>query len=72
VTARIPTQSEASRIASVVVIFAAMFLTSVRERADDFVDRGRELVDQTKEQIETGLDEADTAGLPEKSKAKRV
>jgi len=49
-----------------------MFLTSVRERADDFVDRGRELVDQTKEQIETGLDEADTAGLPEKSKAKRV
>jgi gas vesicle protein len=40
------------------------------ERAEDLVDRGKELVSQTKEQIAAELDEATTADLPEKAKAK--
>jgi gas vesicle protein len=42
----------------------------LRERADDLIEGGKELVNQTKEQIATGLDEADEASLPEKSKSK--
>jgi gas vesicle protein len=42
----------------------------VREGADYLVERGKELVNQTKEQIATGLDEADKAYPLEKAKAK--
>ena len=42
------------------------------ERADDLVDRGKELVNRKKEQIATELDDASTAHLTEKSKAKGV
>ena len=42
-----------------------------RECADDLFERGKELVNQTKEQIATGSDDADTASLPANSKAKR-
>ena len=43
-----------------------------RARAEDLVDSGKELVNQTKEQIAAKLDEAGKAHLPEKSKAKGV
>jgi gas vesicle protein len=42
----------------------------LRERAEDLVDRGKELVNQKKEQIAAELDEATTADLPEKAKAR--
>jgi gas vesicle protein len=42
----------------------------LRERADDLVERGREVVNQTKEQIAAELDRAGKADLPDKSKAK--
>jgi gas vesicle protein len=44
----------------------------LRERADDWVERGKEVVNQTKEQIAAELDEASKADLPEKSKAKNA
>src|SRR5271169_5253506 len=40
------------------------------DRAGDLIERGKELVNQTTEQIAMGLDEADKANGPEKSKAK--
>jgi gas vesicle protein len=42
----------------------------LRERAEDLVERGKELVNQKKEQIARELDEATTADLPEKAKAR--
>ncbi|MGB7750051.1 MAG: YtxH domain-containing protein [Candidatus Acidiferrales bacterium] len=42
----------------------------LRERAEDLVDRGTELVNQANEQIATGLDEATTADMPVKAKAR--
>jgi gas vesicle protein len=44
----------------------------LREHADDLVERGKELVNETKEQIAAQLDEAATPDSPEKSKAKGV
>ena len=42
------------------------------EHAEDVVERGKELVNQTKEQIAAELDEATEADLPAKAKAKGV
>lgn len=42
----------------------------LRERADDLIDGGKEMINQAKEQIATGLDAADEASAPVKSKAK--
>jgi gas vesicle protein len=44
----------------------------LRDRADDMIEGGKELVNRTKEQIATGLDDADKADSPEKAKAKGV
>src|ERR1700729_2475216 len=44
----------------------------LKERADDFADRGKELVNQTKEQIATASDAHDKPAPPDKSKAKAV
>jgi gas vesicle protein len=44
----------------------------LREHADDLIEGGKELVNQTKEQIATGLDAVDKPSPPEKSKAKAV
>ena len=44
----------------------------LRHRADDLADRGKELVNQTIEQIATASDEPDKPSPPEKSKAKAV
>jgi gas vesicle protein len=44
----------------------------LREHADDLIEGGKELVNQTKEQIVTGLDAVDKPSPPEKSKAKAV
>ena len=44
----------------------------LRHRADDLADRGKELVNQTIEQIATASDAADQPAPPEKSKAKAV
>jgi gas vesicle protein len=45
---------------------------ALRERAEDLVDPGKELVNQKNEQIAAELDEATKAHLPEKAKAKGV
>jgi gas vesicle protein len=42
------------------------------ERADDLVEHGKEMVNETKEQIAAGLDEMGKPNPPEKSKAKGV
>lgn len=42
----------------------------LRERTEDFFERGKEAVNETKEQISANLDEATKAYLSEKSKAK--
>jgi|SRR5580658_28137 gas vesicle protein len=42
----------------------------LRERVDDLVERGKELVNQKKEQIAAELDEATSADLPQKAKAR--
>jgi gas vesicle protein len=42
------------------------------EHAEDLVERGKELVNQTKEQLAAELDEATKADLPPKAKAKGV
>jgi gas vesicle protein len=44
----------------------------IRARADDLVDRGKEMVNEIREQIAAQLDEAATPDSPEKSKAKGV
>ena len=44
----------------------------LREPAEGLVERGKEMVNQKKEQIAAELDEAGKADLPEKSKAKGV
>jgi hypothetical protein len=44
----------------------------LRERAEDLVDRGKEMVNETQKQIAAGLDEIGKANPPEKSKAKGV
>jgi gas vesicle protein len=44
----------------------------IRASADDLVERGKELVNETKEQIAVQVDEAGTPDSPEKSKAKGV
>jgi gas vesicle protein len=42
------------------------------ERADDLLERGKEIVNETKEEIAAQLDEAGKSHTPEKSKAKGV
>ena len=42
------------------------------ERADDLFERGKEIVNETKEEIAAQLDEAGKPDTPEKSKAKGV
>ena len=42
------------------------------ERADDLLERGKEIVNETKEEIAAQLDEAGKPDTPEKSKAKGV
>jgi gas vesicle protein len=42
------------------------------EHADDWVERGKELVNRKKEEIATKLEDAGETYLPEKSKAKGV
>lgn len=42
------------------------------ERADDLFERGKEFVNETKEEIAAQLDEAGKPDTPEKSKAKGV
>jgi gas vesicle protein len=44
----------------------------LRARTEDLVDSGKELVNQTKEQIAAKLDDVRKDYLPEKSKAKGV
>jgi hypothetical protein len=44
----------------------------LRERANDLVDRSKEMANETKEQIAAELDEAAKPHLPEKSKAEGV
>ena len=42
------------------------------ERADDLFERGKEIVNETKEEIAAQLDEAGKPDTPEKSKAKGI
>jgi hypothetical protein len=42
------------------------------KRADDLFERGKELVNETKEEIAAQLDEAEKPHMAEKSKAKAV
>jgi gas vesicle protein len=42
----------------------------LRERTEDFVERAKEAVNETREQIAANLDEVDLAHPPHKSKAK--